>query len=151
MKRAILLSLALMTAAGTGTAAIRDRTPPSVAFRTIDGQFFYAPTQNPLVEHRVLGTATDSVSGVRTVSVSYRPCDSLSGPCLRPGWEFVQESINQNLMFPPTTSLSCDRSHRSCSWSMTSPPSPGFYLVTASATDVAGNRSKIRAIRIVVA
>jgi hypothetical protein len=156
MRRFFVLLVLVSLAAGTGSAAVRDRTAPSLSFSTVEGQVFLMPVQSPLIgyqllEYRVMGAAADSSTGVRSVVLSYRACGSYTGQCSAPVTDEYQTAFNYNIGFAPGFQFSCSSStRRSCSWSTNSPPVPGFYLYTAYAIDKAGNKSKPRSVHIVV-
>lgn len=147
----LALASAALLASGTTHAAVRDRTPPSVRFTTVESQFFQMPTQNPLLEHAVRGTATDALTGIREVRVTYTPCKVPNGACDGTGTvNEAQSHVNSNIIFGSMEVRCTNSTRRSCTWAISSPPAPGYYLVRAWAYDRAGVRSAARGLHIYV-
>jgi hypothetical protein len=98
----------------TGTAVVAmDRTAPGVAITS----GLLAPLR--LLGGRFTGTATDGLSGVDSVTVTY-------------------QAIAGGATTQVTATRSCDATGRSCSWSAAL-PGTGLYKATATVLDRAGN------------
>lgn len=135
---AVALSVAIL-ATVPAAAATRDRTKPRVAFTTADNAVLVAvplAAPAPLAgATTVTGTATDiGGRGIRKVTVTYcanatpDSCGS-AGPVLT------------GVVTARAASVGCTAKNRQrCVWSTPAPATPGTYLVSATAEDMAGNR-----------
>jgi predicted phage tail protein len=117
-------TIAAVNGVGTSAASsevvattLRDTTPPAAMFTTPDGSLLVS---TPVRTDHVTGTATDDVSGVASVHVSWEP--------------LVGGSAAE-----ADAALTCDTPRTSCTWTASPPLVPGLYTVRAVARDRAGN------------
>ena len=143
MRRAVsvaLLALLVSPAAFGVTRAPRDTARPSVRYVTRSGDMLLSNASglsSDVVPLEVRGTASDSGTGVRAVVVSWLKCTTASdSACAVMGPDTMLSSHQ-------TATLACSSdNHRSCAWRSPTPTAPGFYWVTARATDRVGNVSR---------
>src|SRR5207302_9924765 len=95
-----------------------DRTPPSATITTANGTQLSLTTPST-----INGTATDTGSGVRSVTVTFTPTSGCAATT------------------SPARVVCTNTSGRSCSWSAKVPAVVGQYTVTAKALDRSGNTS----------
>ena len=147
---AVALGMAIF-AAVPATAATADRTKPRVAFTTADNAVLLgAPLAPALPEPiasamTVTGTATDIRGrGIRKVTVTF--CANATPDSCGSGVPTLTGVVTTR-----AASVGCTtKTRQRCVWSTPAPATPGTYLVTATAEDLAGNRRSVGPIFVTV-
>lgn len=133
-----VLVIASLAATAPAGAARADRRGPRVSYTTAEDAILVgSPVADPSgsLPTVVTGRVTDNRSGVHAVEATWVWCTSST-----------DESCTVLATEPPMAdggpvSLACNRSRRSCTWSISAPVAPGSYWLGVSATDHAGNDS----------
>ena len=153
-----LLASIMWAESGSARRRRRDRKPPVA---TISTKFAPAPLNfastflgilnnvpGVAVPRKTEGTATDDVSGIKSVTVTWTPC----GDPHPAGQACVAYPQRAPQNAGGAVVVKCtDSRRRSCVWESTLPVAPGFYQLSVYATDMKNKRSAIRSVRMFVA
>lgn len=172
MRRALagLTIVALMMAPTLGQAKkkVKDRKAPTVAFTAPwlrlppGGGSAPAPLDTqPIVFHvpqlssgRIFGKAADSLSGVKSVTVTWTRCaepPQADAAACTPIPNGTGVGAADNILFTPSAVTGCAPKAKSCNWTQQVPQFPGVFKISAVARDMAGNASSAKVAKIVVA
>lgn len=139
MRKAIglfVLPLCFALLAMPAAHARLEHNPPVVTFDSTPDQMLMAP---PAGQDRITGTVTDDLAGVKKIIVTA----VWHAQELQPGGVTITQ---QNRM-----SLTCDDAKLSCTWATTVPNFvPGYWTLSAEATDLATNVATTAGPRVLV-
>ena len=136
------LIIGALLAGAAAPASAKDRRRPTTTITTNDDAAFYTSIPNPAFVGEVAGKATDRKSGIRYVTVVFRPCKASEGACEHSD---LRQTTKAKIKI---RDMNCNHARTKCSWSANVPSGTGNWRVSARSLDRAGNRSATRTIRI---